>query len=113
MSGINGLDALGYMLSEYDRLVAIRNFVLGKTISYEDLKSGSMGLVLMSSELLLSGWEIGWKCEECDGDGQVTIPCPRCSGKSLHNLLENPCCGGWDEVECSSCEGGIRWEKEY
>lgn len=105
---MTGLVALGHMLLEDGRITAIRNEDLGITLEYDDVLQGKE----WPGDMKAAGWELGWRCFRCLGDGVVTVPCP-CVGRPRHVQAENPCCGGWDEVECSECVGGIRWESEY
>ena len=109
---MKGIEALGYMLID-DSVIAIRDTRLGGCeASYHFCLSHGIGLT--GEQLTSENWEIGRTCEKCDGDGQITVPCPRCSGRSLHNLLENPCCGGYDDAECPDCNGeGIIWDQDY
>jgi hypothetical protein len=107
---MTGLVALGYMLIEEGKIVAIRNEARGIRVEYVDVRE-DVGAA--PSNLQYAGWEIGFECDKCLGSGEISIPCPRCSGRSLHSLLENPCCDGYDEVKCDKCEGGIRWMNEY
>lgn len=110
---MNALEALGYMGVEIGRIIQVRNVKLGIVVVYDDLMEGRYGLVLCSADIVNDEWELGWRCTKCEGSGQITVPCPRCSGRSLHLLLENPCCGGWDEADCRDCDNGIKWETEY
>ena len=110
---MNGLDALGYMLTEGGKILFSRNEDLKQKLGWKELTTGKRVLMLFRKEALADGWEIGFECEHCAGECVIPVPCPRCSGRSLVSLLENPCCDGWDEAKCHHCEGGIRWEKEY
>lgn len=103
---MNALDALRYMSIE-NNIVGIREVDAGINIS----EIGKEGLTLLLSQS--DSWEIGWTCDKCEGNGVISIPCPMCSGRSLHSLLEHPCCGGVDEIDCPCCTDGVRWEKEY
>lgn len=109
---MTGLQALGYMLTEEMNIVAIRDKENMNRLEYDDLTELSMTLMICPAIYRKEGWEIGYVCEACRGSEVINVPCS-CQGRSLHSLLENPCCGGWDEVECTECEGGIRWSKEY
>lgn len=109
---MNGFTAIGHMLLEEGRIVSVRHEERGVQVDHDKVISGQI-FTTQKGDLEADGWELGWRCVKCSGDGTITVPCPRCSGRSLHSLLENPCCGGWDEVECPECEKGIQWAEDY
>jgi hypothetical protein len=111
---MNGLIALGYMLIEEGRIVAIRNEEFDQRLNLEELSSasGTKTIVTITALMKADGWEIGWKCPKCMGDGTISVRCP-CVDRPRHVQAEDPCCGGWDEAECPECDNGIQWEEEY
>ncbi len=109
---MKALEALGYMAMEA-AILHVRNLVTGKSIDKVDITPEGGADLTLSNDELNNDYELGWECARCVGSGEIDIPCPRCSGQSLHSLLENPCCSGYDTTVCPDCENGIRFEKEY
>jgi len=109
---MNALDALTLMHDEDNRITEIRNVQHNITLIYDDIMAGKMEVGIPFPALISEEWEIGVECEACKGTGEINVECA-CNGRSLHSLLENPCCGGWDVATCGECEGeGIRWKRE-
>lgn len=108
---MTGIEAIGLMMID-EKITAARNTHLDVELYFNQLAGN--GISLTSEQITSDSWEIGRECEACDGDCEITVPCPRCAGKSLHQLLENPCCGGYDNETCPECKGeGIIWDSEY
>ena len=109
---MNALDALTLMHDEDNRILQIRNIRYNITLIYDDIMAGRQEVNIPFHALIDDEWEIGVVCEACDGGGEISVECA-CNGRSLHSLLENPCCGGWNTATCGECEGtGIRWKRE-
>lgn len=109
---MNALDALMHMHDESERIIKIRNQVFNTELVYAELTSGKSGICMGPVLMFSNEWELGVECEVCRGDGEIRVECS-CNGRSLHSLLENPCCGGWNQATCPECEGeGIRWKRE-
>jgi len=106
-----GIDALGYMLTEEGRIVAIRNKQIKHQshIKYDELNSGRRTLLMVPKDLMHEGWELGWDCVTCRGNGVMADPCPCAS----HHINSGACCDGTVETKCPDCEDGIRWEEKY
>lgn len=108
---MTGLESFGLMLVD-KQIVAVRHTDSAYQLLFESLPT--CGISLTAEQLKSENWEIGRECQKCCGSGEVSIPCPLCSGRPLQSLLEDPCCGGWDEIECPECGGlGIIWDNEY
>lgn len=108
---MSGFDAVGYMLIEEGRIVAVRNERLWLRFDHEAILKNGFPRVNVAA-LNADGYEIGWRCTKCEGSGEISVPC-KCSGRSLASLQENPCCDGWDTAKCPKCTEGLSWQKEY
>jgi hypothetical protein len=97
-NGMNALEALGCMAAEEGKIDAVRHKENGRFLELADLKKN--GLSLSADELNATGYELGWSCPVCCGSGMVANP--------LKYWPHDD-----DEVTCSQCDSGIRWEKEY
>lgn len=108
---MTGKDALVYMLND-DAIKAVRS--PDKDCKLESDLVTAKGIHLTGVQLRIEGWQLAYQCQTCEGDGEIEVPCPRCHGRSIQSLLENPCCGGTDSETCPDCNGeGVVWCEEY
>jgi RecJ-like exonuclease len=98
---MTGRVALGHMLVEQGKIVAIRHVASKNRIEFGD--DVEVANTLMASPQIydLEGYELGWGCPKCQGDGLVHVTC-NCGA-----------CGGFDERPCPDCSAGVKWEDEY
>lgn len=92
---MNGFTAIGHMLLEEGRIVSVRHEERGVQVDHDKVVEGQV-FTTARVDQEADGWELGWSCPKCMGDGIVSVPCG-CQGRSLRSLLENPCCDGWDD----------------
>jgi hypothetical protein len=111
MKEMTGFIAVGHMLLEEGKIVAVRHEQRGVRIDYDQILKGAME-TLKKEDLEAEGFEIGWRCPKCQGDGEIAVRCS-CVNRSNYAQMNNPCCSGWDSADCPECEGGIKWEEEY
>lgn len=108
---MNGFTAIGHMLLEEGRIVSARYRDRGIQVDYNKILDGQI-FMTQTGDLEAEGWELGWSCPKCMGDGVISVRC-RCIDRPCHIQAEYPCCDGQDEAECPDCERGIQWRDLY